>query len=1670
VSENDVRGGGIYVDVGSDTTGFGRDLQRKIDAEVRNVRARVKAEIDARRLGTDLRAAAREAQSSVKPVKVTTQVDRAKLAADLKAAVVEAQRGAGKVTIGVDADTAGASAHIDEAARDRKATIETDADTAKAEAQLDLAARDRTAKIKTDFDASGLLKGSMAVVGLMKFPAIAAGVQVAVAAVAQLGAGLISLVSAAAPAVNLLGLIPAAGAAIVTGLAPVIGSFLGIGKAVQAMTKQQTAATSTGNTLAQQQVAAAQRVEAAQKSLRDARQTADEAAITGAEQVAAARQALTDAYTEGDRSVADAERNLSDAQYGATEAQNALNDARQTATDRLKAYADQLADAALNERGAEIAMERAQARLDEVNRSATSTDLDRREAQLNYDEAVQRYKESKENNAQLKKDAAAAAKAGVDGATEVIDAQHNLAMANRNVGDQERALHDARVKRTRAIKDAEQGLSDAQRQAFNANRDAAESLQTAHEELTQAIQAQSQVAAHETSQMAALNTAMNNLSPAGQRFARFLHNTLTPTLREVQGHAQEAFLPPLQRGLTAAMRLLPNLDRLMSKSGAVMGHVAESALKMVSSGPWRRDFNTITKSSTGTLSILGRALRPILRIIRDLTVAGGPFVQQFAKNIARGAKALGDFVHTQREMQGPGAGLTGFFQRAYNAGKMLWGLVKNLVGAIYHIGQAAAPAGRALFKSLNAAVAKLKEITAPGTTGGNKLKSYFDAAVPGVKAMGRLFNAIVLGIGKLGADKSIAPLIDKVTTKFVPALVKALQSMGHGFGPAFVNLLTTVANLFTDLGGGSGGLTAAAKALDLMFKALDAIVSTPGIHQFVTGLLAVGGAAAGVGLVTGAIGKLGGKLGNLMGKVPGATKLWDKFKGAIGLSTKEIDDELPKDDAKKKALGELGDEAEKSGTKLRQRFGSAVRAVGGWIANNAKKLRDWVKQLAKAGGEKIAARAGGAAADEGALGVGAIAGKTKDAATKAGSALAKASRAAGTLARDVAAAGAEVVRMGAAWLVAKGRIVATTVAEYAQAAAAKVVAAAQWILNAAMDANPIGLVIIAVAALAAGFVVLWKHSATFRKIVTGALHAVSHAAQVVWNWVKGHWPLLFGILTGPFGLAVGLIIKNRDKIWNGIKAVWSWLKTNWPLLLTILTGPIGLAVIEIIKHRDAIWNGIKAVWHWLQTAWAKVTGWLTGPISAAKTTIHNILVHIRSAFHTAVDAIHNVWDRLVGILGHPISFLINTIYNNGIRWAWNKIAGIAHLPELPEGHYDGKFAKGGVLPGYAPGRDTRIIAASPGEGILVPEAVRGLGGARAIHAINSAYSSRVGGRPGGGDQTAFGIGGIVHGIGGIWHGVTGAAGTVWGGVKGGLDWLKHLALGALAKGATEALKPVRALIAAHLKAPPAWSGAIGGMMGTALDGIIDLLRGKDAAHNKANGPHGQAPSGALPGNVNRWAGLVRSVLTELGQGESWAPYVLQLINSESGGNPTIVNTTDINWQQGHPSVGLAQVIRGTFDAYAGKYLHTGPFSYGVSTDPRANLYAGLNYGISRYGGLGNVPGIKAMMAGGAYQPYHKGGVIPGSGERLIRALGGEGVLSADAVAALGGAAGVEALNNLSLVRQSAGAAGQLRPVVIHDRQVVFEEGAIQTTNAVPEPGGDTVNKRMRALSDMGVFG
>lgn len=107
-------------------------------------------------------------------------------------------------------------------------------------------------------------------------------------------------------------------------------------------------------------------------------------------------------------------------------------------------------------------------------------------------------------------------------------------------------------------------------------------------------------------------------------------------------------------------------------------------------------------------------------------------------------------------------------------------------------------------------------------------------------------------------------------------------------------------------------------------------------------------------------------------------------------------------------------------------------------------------------------------------------------------------------------------------------------------------------LDAAMDANPIGIWVLVAAALIGALVVLYQKSATFRDIVKDiggvfktTWDGIKSVFSTVWDFITNHWKLILAILTGPIGIAVGLIIKNFDSIKGVVQDVVNFVEKIW---------------------------------------------------------------------------------------------------------------------------------------------------------------------------------------------------------------------------------------------------------------------------------------------------------------------------------------------------------------------------------------------------------------------------------------------------------------------------------------------------------------------------------------------
>lgn len=124
---------------------------------------------------------------------------------------------------------------------------------------------------------------------------------------------------------------------------------------------------------------------------------------------------------------------------------------------------------------------------------------------------------------------------------------------------------------------------------------------------------------------------------------------------------------------------------------------------------------------------------------------------------------------------------------------------------------------------------------------------------------------------------------------------------------------------------------------------------------------------------------------------------------------------------------------------------------------------------------------------------------------------------------------------------------------------------------------------------------------------------------------------------------------------------------------------------------------------WLSMA-TQIMAAKTGTIDPVFTGIESGLTTVESAFANAVPNIATLWNGMREATAAPVRFTINTVLNDGLISAWNSVAdtiGSKKMTGKPAA-----FARGGVLPGYTPGRDVHKFFSPTGGSCTCPAARR----------------------------------------------------------------------------------------------------------------------------------------------------------------------------------------------------------------------------------------------------------------------------------------------------------------------------------------------------------------------------
>ena len=235
----------------------------------------------------------------------------------------------------------------------------------------------------------------------------------------------------------------------------------------------------------------------------------------------------------------------------------------------------------------------------------------------------------------------------------------------------------------------------------------------------------------------------------------------------------------------------------------------------------------------------------------------------------------------------------------------------------------------------------------------------------------------------------------------------------------------------------------------------------------------------------------------------------------------------------------------------------------------------------------------------------------------------------------------------------------------------------------------------------------------YNNIVLPVWNAIKGAIGAAWAFIRDSiFGPLMGFIRGPLTAAWLWIRNTVSQVWgairNAISAIWNWIRNN------VLSPAIGF-----------LRNAFGPAWNWLRDVIGAAWGRIRDMSSAAWGFVRDHVFApfrggldlLKSAFNRTKDGIKSAWDKLKAAVKEPISFVVNSVVNPFLT-NYNKVNDFWGGKDI--GTIKG-FARGGVLPGYqSRKRDDVLTPMRSGEGVLVPEVVRGIGGAQTINALNAA--------------------------------------------------------------------------------------------------------------------------------------------------------------------------------------------------------------------------------------------------------------------------------------------------------------------------------------------------------------
>lgn len=212
---------------------------------------------------------------------------------------------------------------------------------------------------------------------------------------------------------------------------------------------------------------------------------------------------------------------------------------------------------------------------------------------------------------------------------------------------------------------------------------------------------------------------------------------------------------------------------------------------------------------------------------------------------------------------------------------------------------------------------------------------------------------------------------------------------------------------------------------------------------------------------------------------------------------------------------------------------------------------------------------------------------------------------------------------------------------------------AQWLFNAAMDANPAVFIISIIAGLVVALITLWNTNDGFREAVTNAWEKIKEVFGTVIDAIKGFFSGLVEKVQTAWESVKEAVTNVFTAIADTVSAVWETIKNVITVGIMLIGSIIDAAFQIITLPWRFIWENCKeyiiSAWNYIKDTVSSALNIISSVISDAWNTVSSfltyILSNIKNKFVSDWNAIKSVVSNVLLMISLTVTSVMNSIWS-----------------------------------------------------------------------------------------------------------------------------------------------------------------------------------------------------------------------------------------------------------------------------------------------------------------------------------------------------------------------------------------------------------------------------------------